>query len=429
MRSISGWERRNLDEVAHLDVEILAALTPKDFEFYYLDISAASECHLNFPPTKIQFREAPSRARKVVHSGDVLMSMVRPNLKSFVYFNHSDEPCIASTGFAVLRAKEHTCSRFILYSILSEDVSRQINGLVIGSNYPAINLTAVRSLKVSTPPKPEQSKIAEILATVDRAIEQTEALIAKQQRVKTGLMQDLLTRGIDADGNLRTEKTHEFKDSPLGRIPVEWEVCSLDSVANFVTSGSRGWARYYATEGSLFLRIGNLTRQHINMRLDDLVRVKPPELSEGNRTAVDTDDLLISITADLGIIAVIPEGFESAYVNQHIALVRLVKSEVAPRFVGWFLSSRSGQTQFEKLNESGAKAGLNLGTIKQLKIPKMEIAEQSRIAAILDDATQKSANFSQRLTKLRALKTALMQDLLTGRKRVTALLSNPPAPA
>ena len=73
----------------------------------------------------------------------------------------------------------------------------------------------------------EQSKIAEILSTVDQAIDQTEALIAKQQRIKTGLMQDLLTRGIDENGNLRSEETHEFKDSPLGRIPVEWEVKTI----------------------------------------------------------------------------------------------------------------------------------------------------------------------------------------------------------
>ena len=62
---------------------------------------------------------------------------------------------------------------------------------------------------------------------MDRAIEQTEALIAKQQRIKTGLMQDLLTCGIDQHGNLRSEETHQFKDSPLGRIPVEWEVENL----------------------------------------------------------------------------------------------------------------------------------------------------------------------------------------------------------
>ena len=80
------------------------------------------------------------------------------------------------------------------------------------SNYP-----------LDLPPLTQQHQIAEILSTLDEAIEQTESLIAKQQRIKTGLMQDLLTRGIDEHGNLRFEQTHQFKDSPLGRIPVEWE--------------------------------------------------------------------------------------------------------------------------------------------------------------------------------------------------------------
>ena len=289
---------------------------------------------------------------------------------------------------------------------------------------PKLMNGVMANIELSLPKsKPEQTKITEILSTVDRAIEQTEALIAKQQRLKTGLMQDLLTRGIDEHGNLRSEQTHEFKDSPLGRIPVEWEVCRLESVSDFVTSGSRGWAQYYSTEGALFLRIGNLTRHHINMRFDDVVRVNPPKSSEGNRTAVMCGDLLISITADLGIIAVIPAGFEEAYVNQHIALVRLSQSDVDPRFVGWFLNSRSGQSQFEKLNESGAKAGLNLPTIKNLLVPQMEVKEQHRIAEILDATTQKGSEFQQRLHKLRSLKTALMQDLLTGRKRVTELLN------
>ena len=75
-----------------------------------------------------------------------------------------------------------------------------------------------------------ESVIKEILSTVDKAIEQTEALIAKQQRIKTGLMQDLLTKGIDEHGNIRSEETHAFKDSPLGRIPVEWEVVELESI-------------------------------------------------------------------------------------------------------------------------------------------------------------------------------------------------------
>lgn len=105
---------------------------------------------------------------------------------------------------------------------------------------------------------------------------------------------------------------------------MDWDVQTLETVAEFVTKGLRGWAQYYSTEGALFLRIGNLTRQHINMRFDDVIRVTPPESAEGERTYVEAGDLLISITADLGIVAVIPAGFETAYVNQHIALTRLI---------------------------------------------------------------------------------------------------------
>ena len=178
-----------------------------------------------------------------------------------------------------------------------------------GSTFEAINSSELNRWPIEYPTfKPEQTKIAEILSTVDRAIEQTEALIAKQQRIKTGLMQDLLTRGIDEHGNLRSEQTHQFKDSPLGRIPVEWEVGELETVAEFVTSGSRGWAQYYSAEGAMFLRIGNLTRDHINLRLEDMAFVNPPRTSEGKRTSVSPGDLLISITADLGIIGVIPEA-------------------------------------------------------------------------------------------------------------------------
>ncbi len=308
--------------------------------------------------------------------------------------------------------------RWLFYFLQGVDL-RQLNE---ATGVPSLSRDRLYEIEIPTPPKPEQTKIAEVLSTVDRAIEQTGALIAKQQRIKTGLMQDLLTRGIDEHGDLRSEENHEFKDSPLGRIPVEWEVWELGMPAELVTSGSRGWARFYSDDGAMFLRIGNLTRHHISLRLDDLVLVELPESSEGKRTAVRSGDLLISITADLGIIGVIPENFGEAYVNQHIALVRLVLEAVNPRFVGWYLSGRQGQAQFEKLNESGAKAGLNLPTIRKLLVPLPEPSEQARIAKALDLNTLKVEDTYSTLLKLRSLKTALMQDLLTGEKRVTPLL-------
>ena len=280
------------------------------------------------------------------------------------------------------------------------------------------------SYSFELPPLNQQRRIANILSTVDQAIDQTEALIAKQQRIKTGLMQDLLTRGIDENGNLRSEETHEFKDSPLGRIPAEWKVRNIDSISYFVTSGARGWAKYYSDEGAVFLRIGNLTHAHINMRFDDTVFVRPPDSAEGLRTLVAPGDVLISVTADLGIIGVIPEGFGEGYVNQHIALVRISDPEVDQRFIGWFLQSRAGQAQFERHNESGAKAGLNLPTIRSILVASPPLGEQRHIAKMLDANAEGISRFQAELNKQSHLKTALMQDLLTGKVSVAPLLTD-----
>ncbi|MCB1191187.1 MAG: restriction endonuclease subunit S [Leptospiraceae bacterium] len=106
-----------------------------------------------------------------------------------------------------------------------------------GSGIPHVDKEILENILLQKFSKPEQTKIAEVLSTVDKAIEQTEVLIAKQQRIKTGLMQDLLTKGIDKYGNLRNEKTHKFKDSPLGRIPVEWEVVTIGKVAESIVPG------------------------------------------------------------------------------------------------------------------------------------------------------------------------------------------------
>lgn len=311
---------------------------------------------------------------------------------------------------------EELDSEFLFYGLQQWDLLQNVDQAIKGAT---LNKEKLKQIEFQYPVSREvQTQIASILSTLDRAIEQTEAIIAKQQRVKTGLMQDLLTKGFDESGVIRTEATHQFKNSPLGRIPVEWEIKPLGKVASLVTSGSRGWARFYSTEGAVFLRIGNLTREHINFRFDDVMYVNVPESSEGKRTAVQEGDLLISITADLGIIAVVPEGFSEAYVNQHIALVRLNKDEVYPRFIGHLLNSGVGQTQIEKLNESGAKAGLNLPTIENLRVFRPTYSEQQKIVDILDGVDSQITIDKKRVDKLRRQKTGLMHDLLTGRVRV-----------
>jgi type I restriction enzyme S subunit len=353
-----------------------------------------------------------------VDKGDLIMSICGTIGRPVIV----DMPACIHDGFVQLYDIEDSDTEFLYYSLQFSEEALKAQGQ--SGTQTNLNTSIVGGLEIFHPTHEEQTSIAAVLSSIDRAIEQTEALIAKQQRIKTGLMQDLLTKGIDEHGNIRSEATHEFKDSPLGRIPKEWDVARLGEVKNLITSGPRGWAKYYSDVGSLFLRIGNLTREHINLRLDNLIQVNPPETSEGIRTALVKDDVLISITADLGIVGVIPPDFGEAFVNQHIALVRLDGEKIFPRWVAHYLSSYAGQYQFQKLNESGAKAGLNLPTVNQLWVAKPKNRdEQQFIAAAIDRCVEAIDAEQKRLTKYQSLKRGLMRDLLTGEVSVGSLLA------
>ena len=111
----------------------------------------------------------------------------------------------------------------------------------------------------------------------------------------------------------------------LGDLPSHWTVTPLKRDTIFVTSGARGWAENYSDDGDLFLRIGNLTRTSISLDLSDIQRVTVEDGSEGARTQVRAGDVLFSITAYLGSVAVVPDGLGTAYVSQHVALARLTR--------------------------------------------------------------------------------------------------------
>ncbi|MGC8732970.1 MAG: restriction endonuclease subunit S, partial [Halothiobacillaceae bacterium] len=295
----------------------------------------------------------------------------------------------------------------------------------VGSTVKGIRIQDYLNISVPLADTNAQPLIVAVLSTLDTAIQETEAIIAKLKAVKQGLLHDLLTRGIDANGELRppqTEAPHLYKESPLGWIPKEWDIATLEAVSATVTSGSRDWARFYADSGAVFVRIGNLTREHINFRFDSTIYVRPPRNADGHRTRLEPGDILISITADLGIVGVVPDGMGEAYINQHIALVRPSHGVVNPRFVGHYLASPAAQTYISMLNDAGAKAGLNLPTVRGLLTARPARTEQDLIAERLDEIDHRIQNATTELAKLRELKAGLMDDLLTGRVRVTPLL-------
>ena len=163
-----------------------------------------------------------SHSKKIGCAGSILLSIRAPVGR----LNVANRDYVIGRGLAALKGTRVTQDFLEHFLVFQEPRFRLASQ---GSTFEAINSSELKQWPILHPKdKAEQAKIAEVLSTVDRAIEQTEALIAKQQRIKTGLMQDLLTRGIDEHGNLRSEQTHKFKDSPLGRIPVEWDVATVD---------------------------------------------------------------------------------------------------------------------------------------------------------------------------------------------------------
>ena len=166
-------------------------------------------------------------------------------------------------------------------------------------------------------------------------------------------------------------------------IPNGWSWCRLGSLSKFVTSGSRDWAKYYSQEGAIFVRMGNLSKAHYRLRLDQIQRVKLPSDQEGTRTRLETGDLLISITGDVGMLGLITENFGEAYINQHTAMVRPV-DEMKGRYLAELFRSPFAQNQFNA-PQRGIKNSFRLTDVTQFLVPLPPIDEQHRIVAKLDE--------------------------------------------
>lgn len=191
----------------------------------------------------------------------------------------------------------------------------------------------------------------------------------------------------------------------------DWSEIKISDHAETVTSGSRDWAQYYSDKGDKFIRMTNLVRNGIYLDLSDLRFVDlPKDSNEGKRTSLKFGDILISITAELGKLGWVNDGLGTAYINQHTALVRM-NENVDSKFIAYTLSTEKYNNKLNNLNDSGAKAGLNLGTIRsfELTIPQKE--EQTKIASFLSAVDEKISQLTQKHELLSQYKQGMMQKL------------------
>lgn len=219
---------------------------------------------------------------------------------------------------------------------------------------------------------------------------------------------------------MSADVTPGYKQTEIGVIPDDWSVCELGDLAPYVTSGSRGWAEYYSDRGDPFVRITNLSRSTIYIDQADLKFVQIPDGdSEGQRTALIDGDLLISITADIGIIGYVDSSLpKPAYINQHIALVRFKSQDVDSKYLSYFLAGEATQRLFRSSTDQGAKAGMNLAGIGAIKAVLPPLIEQHSISKALFEMDALLSSLDQLIAKKRNIQQAAMQQLLTGQCRL-----------
>lgn len=193
---IGEWGVKCLNELAVIDPEQLSSNTQPEYEFKYISLEDVGFGALRGHSLQV-FRYAPSRARRKLRVDDLLVSTVRPNLKSHLWFRDRSADWVCSTGFSVVRCLESVSHPgYVFAHLFADGIAKQIDALLTGSNYPAINSRDVRQLQVPVPSLEEQTAIATILSDMDTELAALESRLAKARQIKQGMMQELLTGRI-----------------------------------------------------------------------------------------------------------------------------------------------------------------------------------------------------------------------------------------
>ncbi len=264
------------------------------------------------------------------------------------------EASINEHVFCIRVNQEKLNSKYAFYYLFSEYGQREILLDFHGATVGGISKGFSDKVGIPLPPLSTQLHIASILDHANNLRQLNKQLLQKYDELAQSVFLEMF-------GDLvKNEKG--------------WKTIRLSDCIEFLTSGSRGWAKYYTEKtGDVFLRINNVGRNRL--LLDDIAYVNAPDNAESKRIKTKSGDVLLSITADLGRTAVIPADFPIAYINQHLALIRVKQDLINSFFLSAMISNDFGQNQIKKVTKGGVKSGLNFNDIKGIEIrnPSLEI--------------------------------------------------------
>jgi type I restriction enzyme S subunit len=352
--------------------------------------------------------------------GDLLVARMPDPLGRACIFPGDKRRAVTVVDVAVVRpSNPDVNTRWLMYCVNAPQFRRVVASLQSGSTRQRISRKNLAKICFPLPSRGIQDLIVE---EIEKQFSRLDEAVANLKRVKANLKRYKATvlkaavegRLVATEAELarREGRSFETGEQLLQRIlaarrsqwkgkgkyrqlaapntvgllelPEGWVWTVSDAIFEFVTSGSRGWAKYYSDSGAIFLRVGNLDHGTIDLDLSEIQHVVAPANPEADRSRVKRGDLLISITAELGMVAVAPESLGEAYINQHVAMGRSTDL-IDKNYIGWYFAcEHAGKKQLESLRRGATKAGLGLDDIRSVYIALPPLAEQHRIVAEVD---------------------------------------------
>ena len=374
-------------------------------------IETISNGYINFEKVgKINASDADKRY--LMEQGDILFSNINSvkHIGKVAYFN-GEKPLFHGMNLLLFRTNEtYAHSKFIFNLMRSDDFRLEISKRV----KPAINQASIsggdlKEINFLSPPLPEQKKIASILTSVDEVIENTQKQIDKLQDLKKATMNELLTKGIGHT---------EFKDSELGRIPKSWDVRTIGDIVNPKRPVTYGivQAGEQVPDGIPYIRVSDMKSDSLHPA--KMMRTSPVIAKKFTRSRVLEGDIVYALRGDVGKVLVVPRILEGANLTQGTALISKSDS-IETSFLYWCFDSSATRKQTYDMAKGSTFVEMTLGNLKNIKIPVPACLEQSAIAKILDSIEGTISLKVEKFHQTQSLKKSLMQDLLTGKVRVT----------
>lgn len=410
------WEVIPLKHVSTCNDDVLPESTPESFEFEYIDIGSVSKIGGVVTKESFTFSVAPSRARRKVKSGDVLVSTVRTYLEAVAGISEKEQNCIASTGFAVIRPKT-VDSGFAKYYMISPYFIGEVVSRSTGVSYPAINSSELTKIPISFPPIKEQRTIA---AFLDHETARIDLLIAKQQRLiellkekRQAVISHAVTKGLNPNVPMKDSGVEW-----LGEVPEEWRVMAINQVTQKITNGYVGPTRDILVQsGVSYVQATHIKNGRINFDRSYFVsegwsqRHKKSILQKGDVLVVQTG----AGTGDIGLVTEHEEGC-----NCHaLIILQPVKKDVFGSFLSFVLRSTYGQSVLYSIRTGGMHPHLNCSEVKFLKTPIPPLPEQAAICSHIEQAFHKYDQLidlgRKEIELLQERRTALISAAVTGK--------------